>query len=83
MANLRISDLTADTTPQPTDLVVIVDSPGVSNKKVQVSQACAMLTNPAGSHTVSPNYSEICNRQYTIASGTKLTIGSGGHFRVL
>lgn len=79
----RISDLSASTTPQPSDLGVIADSPGVSNKKVQVSQLAAMLLAPAGSHTVSAGYSEIANRTYKIASGQKLTIGSAARFRIL
>lgn len=79
----RISDLTADTAPQPTDLAVVVDSIGVSNKKVQVSQLAAMLLAPTGSHTVSAGYSEIAVRSYTIASGTKLTLGLGARFRIL
>jgi hypothetical protein len=38
---------------------------------------------PAGSEALATNLSAVVNRSYTIASGQKLTIGSGARFRIL
>jgi hypothetical protein len=37
---------------------------------------------PAVDETITAGYSALVNRKYTIASGKKLTIGSGSIFRI-
>lgn len=83
MADTKVSALTAYTTPQPTDVVIVIDGTGPTGKKAEVSDIQAVLLAPAGNMTISTGYSLVINRSYTVASGKQLTLGSGARVRIL
>ncbi len=82
MASQRISDLTTYTTPQPTDIVPIVDITNDITKKISVSNLTAQILAPVGNLTVAAGYAEMSLRSFTVASGKILTIGSGARIRI-
>jgi len=86
MADSKISDLTAVTTPAGTDLFEVAQ--GGSSKKATLDQVNTYRLKPSlavqdANFTIPANYSEVIARKHTINSGVILTLGSGAILRIL
>lgn len=83
MADTKVSALADYETPQPADLVLVIDTTGPTGKKTEVTDLQAVLLAPAGNMGISAGYSLVIGRSYTVASGKQLTLGSGARVRIL